>query len=71
MSIHIEFGKDQLVVYRDVKDALVSRYEAQVCDVVLQSRENLKGRAHGADGVVSRQAVGDGDVGFGHVASRK
>ena len=30
-----------------------------------------KRRAHGADGVVSRQAVGDGDVGFGHVASRK
>jgi hypothetical protein len=70
MSAYLKFREHQLAIDLDIEDPSVAGDQAQVDDVVLEFSEQLSGRAHGAVGVVSGQAVGDGDLVFGHVRSR-
>jgi len=52
-------GVDQVAVHHHVEDAFVARYQGELFDHMLVRTENLTGRAHGAVGIVSRDAVFD------------
>lgn len=70
MTMDLELGKNQLVIDLHIEDALAAGDQAQIGDVMLQFRQNLSCHAHGVTGVVSRKAVGDGNMGFGHSGIR-
>jgi len=53
---------EKLAVDDDIEDAAAAGDEAQLGDYVLVAAEKIRNRAHGVGRIVSRDAVGDGDI---------
>ncbi len=64
-------GEDQLTIDANIKDTSATGNEGEIGDDVLIVGQEVVGRAHGASGIVSRDAIGDGDsiLLFRHEAS--
>lgn len=62
MAPGVALGVDVLAVNDDIEDAGAPGHESQVSDHMLVVAEQVVRRAHGAVGIVSRNAVGDRDA---------
>ena len=62
MTVGLEFGVDQRVVYLDLEPATVRRDQGQVPDIVFELFEQFIRQAHGPVGIMSYSAVDDLDV---------
>jgi hypothetical protein len=62
VTVGLEFGINQTVVYFDLEPASVRRDQGQAIELVLEFLEQIICQAHGPVGVVSYGAVDDFDV---------
>jgi len=71
VTVGLEFGIDQAVVYFDFELASVRGDQGQALKVVLEVLKQVVRQAHGPVGVVSYSAVDDFDVGHWAMLSKK
>ena len=62
MTVGLEFGIDQRIVYLDLEPTTVRRDQGQVPDIILELFQQFIRQAHGPVGIVSNSAVDDFDV---------
>jgi hypothetical protein len=62
VTVSLELGIDQLIVYLDLEPASVRRDQGQDPDLILELFEQVVCQAHGPVGVVSNRTVDDFDI---------